>query len=182
MRKHVCPWWGGYFIDNRFRRLLHNPERILGPYMKEGMTTLDFGCGMGFFSIAMAKLVGPSGHVVSVDLQPQMLQTLEQRANRAGVAERIRTHACEENTIGVQDSVDFVLAFWAAHEAPDTRCLFEELHACLTPGGRFLLVEPRGHVTKSHFEEMRRIGADIGFTQEASPTVRLSWAALLAKQ
>ena len=55
---HVCPWWGGYFIDNPLRRLLHNPEKIIGPYVRPGMTVMDVGCGMGFCSIAMAKIVG----------------------------------------------------------------------------------------------------------------------------
>jgi len=57
MAKHTCPWWGGYLIDNRLRRLLHNPERILAAYLQPGMTVMDFGCGMGFFSIAMAGMV-----------------------------------------------------------------------------------------------------------------------------
>jgi hypothetical protein len=35
---HVCPWWGGYFIDNPLRRLFHNPEKIVGPYVQPGMT------------------------------------------------------------------------------------------------------------------------------------------------
>ena len=46
---HVCPWWGGYFIDNPLHRLFHNPENILGPHSKmaetqfEGMKTVhDF--------------------------------------------------------------------------------------------------------------------------------------------
>ncbi|MEI8375312.1 MAG: hypothetical protein WCJ35_21030 [Planctomycetota bacterium] len=59
---HVCPWWGGYFIDNPIRRLFHNPVKIVGPYVKPGMTVMDV-CGMGFCSIAMAKLVGDSGLV-----------------------------------------------------------------------------------------------------------------------
>ncbi len=58
MGSHVYPWWGGYFLDNRLRRWLHNPERILAPYVRPGITALDFGCGMGMFAIAMAKLVG----------------------------------------------------------------------------------------------------------------------------
>lgn len=181
MKQHVCPWWGGYFIDNRFRRLLHNPKKILGDYLEEGMTVLDFGCGMGFFSIGMAKMVGPSGRVISVDLQPQMLRTLQSRAERAGVAERLQTHACEADTIGVHDPVDFILAFWAAHEAPDTRHLFEEFHLCLKPDGKFLLVEPRGHVTQAHFDEMRRIAADVGFDEVEAPEVRLSHATLFER-
>ena len=55
---HACPWWGGYFIDNRLRRLFHKAEKIVGPYLGPGMTVMDVGCGMGFFSIAMAEMVG----------------------------------------------------------------------------------------------------------------------------
>ena len=77
---------GGYFIDNRFRRLLHQPEKILAAYLQPGMTAMDFGCGMGFFSIPMAKLVEASGTVIAVDLQSQMLRTLRKRAEKAGVA------------------------------------------------------------------------------------------------
>ena len=87
---HICPWWGGYFIDNPLRRLLHNPEKIVGPYVQPGMTVMDVGCGMGFFSIAMAKMVGDSGRVIAVDLQQKMLDVLRQRATKAGVADRIR--------------------------------------------------------------------------------------------
>jgi hypothetical protein len=42
MASHICPWWGGYFIDNRLRRWIHNPEKILVPYVTPGMTALDF--------------------------------------------------------------------------------------------------------------------------------------------
>ena len=66
---HVCPWWGGYFIDNWFRRWLHNPKRVLSSYVDPGMTALDFGCGMGIFSIAMARKVGDEGQVIAVDVQ-----------------------------------------------------------------------------------------------------------------
>ena len=86
---HVCPWWGGYFIDNPIRRLFHNPEKIVGPYVKPGMTAMDVGCGMGFCSIAMAKIVGDSGQVIAVDLQQKMLEVLRQRADKGG---RGRTH------------------------------------------------------------------------------------------
>ena len=84
MRPHVCPWWGGYFIDNRLRHLLHRPERILAPYVKAGMTVMDVGCGMGFFAIPAARLVGAEGRVIAVDLQQQMLDVLMRRAAKAG--------------------------------------------------------------------------------------------------
>ena len=119
MRPHVCPWWGGYFIDNRLRRLFHKPEEILGPYVRSGMTVMDVGCGMGLFAIAMARLVGPDGRVIAVDLQQKMLDVLRKRAAKAGVGDRIDTHRCQANALEVAEPVDFALAFYSAHEVPD---------------------------------------------------------------
>ena len=61
---HVCPWWGGYFIDNPIRRLFHNPEKIVGLYVTPGMTVNGHGMRHGRISIAMAKIVGESGQVI----------------------------------------------------------------------------------------------------------------------
>jgi ubiquinone/menaquinone biosynthesis C-methylase UbiE len=182
MAAHVCPWWGGYFIDNRFRRLLHKPEQILDGYLRPGMTVLDFGCGMGFFAIPIASMLAGQGMVVAVDLQQQMLDVLHKRAARAGVADRIRPHRCESNHIGVDEATDFVLAFWSAHEAPSFRGLVSELHHRLVSGGRLLLVEPRGHVSAQAFQAMIEVSEQVGLSLENRPSIRLSRAAVFAKQ
>jgi ubiquinone/menaquinone biosynthesis C-methylase UbiE len=130
---HVCPWWGGFFLDNPLRRLLHNPEKIVGLYVQPGMTVMDVGCGMGLFSIAMAKMVGDQGRVIAIDLQEKMLGVLRRRAERAGVADRIETHKCEQNHLGVDVQADFALAFMMIHEVPEQRRLLSEIHACLKP-------------------------------------------------
>ena len=181
MRPHVCPWWGGFLIDNRFRLLLHRPEKILAPYLQPGMTAMDFGCGMGVFSIPMASLVGADGTVIAVDLQPQMLRSVRKRAKKAGLADRIRTHVCERTSVGIDDPVDFVLAFWSAHEAPDMQRLVADIHTCLVDGGKMLLVEPRGHVTAADFQRMLDIARQAGLQLEDQPPVRMSRAAVLVK-
>lgn len=181
MSPHVCPWWGGYFIDNRFRRLLHNPEAILVDFVQPGMTVMDVGCGMGFFSIPMATFVGAEGRVLSVDLQRKMLDVLVERARKAGVFERIETHCCEAESIGVDRSVDFALAFYSAHEVPDQRRLLGDVYQCLRPSGHFLVVEPIGHVRASAFDKMLALSRGVGFKLEGQPHVRMSRTALLAK-
>lgn len=178
---HVCPWWAGYLIDNRFRRWLHNPEQILTPLVQPGMTVLDFGCGLGFFAIGMARLVGDDGLVIAVDRQPQMLAGLRKRAARAGVAERIRTHHCAADALGLDQPVAFALAFYSVHEVRDQGRLFREIHGLLRPGGQFLMVEPIGHVTAGQFHDSLRAAKDIGFQIDHQPWVRWSHAAVLAK-
>ena len=67
--KRVCPVEIAGHLDNRIRRWVQNPQKILEPYVEEGMVVLDIGCGPGFFSIDMAKMVGRSGRVIAADLQ-----------------------------------------------------------------------------------------------------------------
>ncbi len=86
---HTCPWWFGYFLLNPLRRLAQGPTRVLGPFVWPGMLVVEPGCGMGFFTIDLAPMVGPHGRVVAVDLQEEMLAGLRRRATRAGLERRI---------------------------------------------------------------------------------------------
>jgi ubiquinone/menaquinone biosynthesis C-methylase UbiE len=178
---HICPWWGGYFIDNPLRRLLHNPEKIVGPYVKPGMTVMDIGCGMGLFSIAMAKLVGNQGRVIAVDLQQKMLDVLRRRAQRTGVADRIQLHKCEHDRLGINAQTDFALAFMMVHEVPDQRWLLGEIQACLKPGGKLLVAEPKIHVPNKAFRQTVALAESVGFRVAEEPWVRWCRAMVFAK-
>lgn len=181
MAKHVCPWWLAYTFDNPLRRIFHRPEEIFAPYLKEGMTAIDLGCGMGYFSIGMAKIVGESGKIIAVDLQQKMLDTLKKRAEKAGVANRITTFLCDKNNIGSHEGVDFALAFWMAHETPDELRFLKQIQAILKKSGKLLLAEPKGHVTFSEFKKTVSLAQESGFKLIDSPGISLSHAALLAK-
>ena len=78
----VCPWQGSPILTMRLRMLAHNPNRMLSPYFKNGMTALEIGCGMGYFTIPMAEMVGSGGKVIAADLQPQMLDGLKRRTEK----------------------------------------------------------------------------------------------------
>ena len=108
---HICPWWLAYFFDNPLRRLVHSPRRMFAEYLSAGMTVVDIGCGMGFFSIALAEIVKEQGKVLAVDIQPQMLSVLRRRAERAGLAAIIDTHLNRENGLEISVKADFVLLF-----------------------------------------------------------------------
>lgn len=176
---HVCPWWLAYTFDNPLRRLAHDAGKILSPYLREGMTAVDLGCGMGYFSIAMAGIVGNQGTVISVDIQKEMLAVLRRRAEKAGVMDRIRLHLAKEHDLGLTEKVDFALVFWMAHEVPDARKFFSQIHAVLAEGGKLLLAEPRLHVTRSRFEEVLAAAKAAGFKVAGSPPIRFSRSALL---
>src|SRR5690349_7070283 len=85
----VCPWWLGYLLASPIRRILHNPVQLLGGIIREGMTVLEPGPGMGYFTLEIARLAGKSGRVIAVDIQPRMLDGLRRRAAKAGVLDRL---------------------------------------------------------------------------------------------
>ncbi len=178
----VCPWWLCYSFDNPLRRIFHKPELLLAPYVKPGMIAVDIGCGMGYFTLGLAKLAGPGGRVIAVDLQQKMLDALERRTRRAGVADRIVLHRCRPDSLGVEGPVDFALAFWMAHEVPDKPRFFREIFALLRTGGRLLLVEPKFHVTLRSFERTLAVCREAGFRHLGEPALSLSGAVLMGKE
>ena len=180
---HVCPWQHGPLLASAFRRLLQSPDRLLGPYLRRGMTAVDIGCGMGYFTIPMKGLVGVEGTVIAVDLQPEMLEGLKQRAEKAGCP-GIELHQCGNGSLELGEwtgCADFALVFWMLHEAPDSRHLIGEVHSLLSENGRLLLAEPNGHVNAERFDECRDMIVSLGFKLLATPKIALSRAALFER-
>ncbi|MBW1892798.1 MAG: class I SAM-dependent methyltransferase [Deltaproteobacteria bacterium] len=177
----VCPVERAGSLDNKIRRWLQNPQKILRPYIEEGMTVLDIGCGPGFFSIDMAQMVGKSGRVIASDLQEGMLRKVRDKVKGTELEERITLHKCEKNKIGVSEHVDFVLLFYMVHEIPNKEEFFNEIGTILKPNGQILIVEPPFHVSKSAFEETVRKAGDVGFTNAKGPNVLLSKTVILKK-
>jgi ubiquinone/menaquinone biosynthesis C-methylase UbiE len=166
MAERVCPPWMGYWLANPLRKLFQNPRKILDDHVKPGMTVLDIGCAMGFFSLGMAKIVGDKGKVIAVDLQEEMIEGLKKRAKRAGLSGRIETRICTADSLQLADlagQIDFVLAFYVVHEVPNPTALFTEIYQALKSGGILYVVEPKGHVIEAGYKEMVAIAQSCGF-------------------
>jgi 2-polyprenyl-3-methyl-5-hydroxy-6-metoxy-1,4-benzoquinol methylase len=184
MAKRVCPWWVGYLLASPLRRLLQKPERILGAYVEEGMTVLDAGCAMGFFSLPLAQMVGEKGRVICVDQQERMIRSLEKRAKKAGLSGRIETRVCSSTSLDLEDQegrVDFALAFAVVHETQDPAAFLSQIHEALAPGGRLLIAEPSGHVSADAFHETVLAAEACGFARIERPEISLSMSALVEK-
>ncbi len=177
----VCSAEHAGWLATPLRRLLHDPRRILAGLIAPGDTAVDFGCGPGFFTLPMAEMVGPDGLVVAVDLQAAMLERLRRRAERAGLAARIRLQQCSAEAVGELPPGDFALAFFMVHEVPDVSRFLGEVASALRVGGRFLLVEPRGHVSASDFAATVASAVASGLRPLATPRVRGARTTLFAR-
>jgi ubiquinone/menaquinone biosynthesis C-methylase UbiE len=178
----VCPWWLGYLLACPLRRFAQNPAKILAPHVREGMMVLEPGPGMGFFTLDLARMVGASGRVVVVDIQPKMLAVLKRRVTKAGLAGRVDLRLAQPDSMGVADlagMVDFALAFAVAHELPDGKRFFAEAAQALKPGACLLLAEPIAHVRAAQFEAQLALAAQAGFVPAERPSIRRTHAALL---
>jgi ubiquinone/menaquinone biosynthesis C-methylase UbiE len=176
--RHVCPWWCCFTFDNFLRKLLHHPEKMLWPYVREGNMVLDIGPGMGYFSIPLARIVGEKGKVIAADVQPEMLRALQKRAKRAGVEKQIITHLCRNDSLGLNMQFDFILAFWMVHEVANQLVFFKEIKSLLNSPGRFLLSEPILHVSRAMYEKTVETAGSVGLVLKERPKISLSRSAL----
>ncbi|WP_349682055.1 class I SAM-dependent methyltransferase [Methanosarcina sp. UBA5] len=158
---------------------MQNPYKIVGKYIKEGQVVMDLGCGPGFFSLAMAKLVGEKGKVISVDIQDEMLQMVKRKSEREGLSSRIVLHKAQPEKLGITEMVDFTLAFYMVHEVQDKKSFLSEVSSHLKPDGRFLIVEPKFHVSKSNFDSTLEIARSAGLEQISEPKFSFDRAVLL---
>ncbi len=177
---HVCPWWWCFTFDNPLRRLFHNPDTILSPYIRPGFTVVDIGPGMGFFTMAMCRLVGKKGKVIAADVQQKMLDGVMRRARRYGLTGPMKTVRCSPGDLRVREKADFILAFWMVHEVPERERFLRQVAGLLKPEGRFLMVEPRLHVRKGAFDITVEEAKAAGLRLEGTPGIALSRSALFA--
>jgi ubiquinone/menaquinone biosynthesis C-methylase UbiE len=181
----VCPWWLGYLLASPVRGLMSDKaSHLLGPYVREGMTVLEPGPGMGYFTLELARGVGRSGRVIAVDVQQKMLDGLKRRASKAGLLDRIDARLAVGESMGIEDleaSVDFVLVFAVVREMPSPESCFRPCSRAMRRSADLLLAEPLGHVSEADFAAELQTAARFGLQAAARPAVRRSHAALLRK-
>ncbi|MBN1437954.1 MAG: methyltransferase domain-containing protein [Anaerolineales bacterium] len=135
-----CPAAIGWIVNNPIRRHYMQPvlERV---GIRPGEFVLELGPGPGAFSLDAARMVGNSGRLVAVDLQPEMIARLERRARDAGV-DNIETHVASAYDLPLPDSsVDRAFLVTVLPEIPDRARALAELRRVLKPGGTLSITE-----------------------------------------
>ena len=97
---------GRLLLASPVRRLVQDPGHLLNPYVHAGMAVFEPGPGMGFFTLELARLVGPTGRVIAVDVEPRMIDGLRRRARKAGLLHRIDARVVQPTFMGIDDTRD----------------------------------------------------------------------------
>ena len=166
MAKYRFPSWKGYLLINPMRYLFQNPERILGDYVEPGMSVLDFGCSMGYFSIPVAKMVGENGRVICVDVDQKQLNVLRSRARKRNLIDRLTIQCIEPscaNFVLPESSVDLALLLQVLHYMNAPVAALRRTHDSLKNGATMLVAEPKSHLTESEWDDTLQMVADAGF-------------------
>ena len=165
----------------KLRKIFQNPRKIIKPYVKAGMTVLDMGCGPGYFTIEMARLVGSKGKVVAADLQEGMLEIIREKIKDTGYQSTIELNKCESDRTGISAKFDFILIFYMLHEVPVMSAFLKEIDSLLKPDGKILIVEPIFHVSKKEFNNTTGILKELGFKIIEEPKICFSRSAAVNK-
>jgi len=111
--------------------------------LNEGDRVADIGAGTGYFSLPMAKIVGDTGRVYAVDIQPEMLDIIASRSAEMGVENITRVLAVADDPKLPKNTINLVLLVDAYHEFEWPREVMNGVYESLVSGGKVVLIEYR---------------------------------------
>ncbi len=151
--------WAKEF-DNPERDAWQKPtEVVAGMAIAPGMTVADIGAGTGYFEPHLSKAVGPTGKVLALDIEPDMVRYLRERAEKEKLANVTAQIVTPGETGLAAGSVDRILIADTWHHIPDRTTYAQKLRAALKPGGMLIIVDFTLEATKGPPKE-HRLSAD----------------------
>ncbi len=145
----VMGWQGAAWLERQEREKEERGDLLLRELgLRQGMTVADIGAGTGYYARRMAPLVGNSGTVYAVDVQPEMIQILTDLAKKSGLT-NIKPVLTKVDRVNLPDaSIDLAVMVDVYHELEFPYEVMESLVRALKPGGRVVFVEYRAEDPK----------------------------------
>jgi predicted methyltransferase len=111
--------------------------------IRPGMVVADVGAGSGYMTVRIAGLVGPTGKVYATDIQPALLQRVEEKARAAGASNVEVVLGSDTDARLPENAIDLALLVDVYHEFRHPQEMLRSIRRALRPGGRLVLVEYR---------------------------------------
>jgi len=128
-------------LESPERAAWQKPDEVVAALgLRPGAAACDVGAGPGYFTLRLARAVGPAGRAYGVDVDPRMTRLLAERAAAAGLANVLPVLAPEGDGLP-PEPCDLILLVNAFHHFPDGPGYLSRLAGALAPGGRVALVE-----------------------------------------
>jgi predicted methyltransferase len=141
---HVMGPGGILWLERTERETEEKPQLLIDALeIKPGQTIADLGAGSGYYSFRIAPLVGPTGKVLAIDIEPAMLEVITQRASRERIANVAAVRASVRDPNLAPGSVDLLFMVDVYHELEYPYEVMTKVRAALKPGGRVALIEYR---------------------------------------
>ena len=135
---------GVEWMERSAREMEDLPEAALDAIgIKAGMTVADVGAGVGYFTLRLARRVGPRGVVYANDVQPDMLSMLRERAAAAKLTNIKPILGSEADPKLPKNTMDLVLMVDVYHELSQPQRMLQRIRESLKPDGRLVLLEYR---------------------------------------
>lgn len=124
----------------KFRERFRKPAEFVSTLgIGEGHKVLDYGCGVGSYTIPAARLVGESGKVYALDVHPIAIERVEKRARKDGLS-NIVTIQSDLATGLPEEHIDFALLIDVFKSINDRMALLKEIHRILRPLGKLVFL------------------------------------------
>ncbi|WP_396623587.1 class I SAM-dependent methyltransferase [Luteitalea sp.] len=131
-------------LEGPDREAWQKPDQIMDALgIGDGSVVADLGAGGGWFTVRLAKRVGPNGVVYAEDIQSQMIEAIQRRVAREGLHNVSAVLGAADHPALPVARLDAALMVDTFHEVEDTRSLLTNVRAALKPGGRLGIVEYR---------------------------------------
>jgi precorrin-6B methylase 2 len=135
---------GILWLERPERASEEQPQLVIDALgIKPGQTVADLGAGSGYYSFRIAPLVGPTGKVFAIDIEPAMLEAIAQRARREHVGNVVTVRSSAQDPNLPPGSIDLLFMVDVYHELEYPYEMMTKVRAALKPGGRVALIEYR---------------------------------------
>ncbi len=164
----TCSYLGADWLDRSDRAEREQPDQVVAALkLAPGARVADVGAGTGYFTVRLARAVGPTGTVYATDLQPEMLRLLDATLSREHIENTRIIRGTEHSAELPAACCDLVLLVDVYHELADPPGVMAGIRAALLPTGRLVLVEYRGEdpavpIKPEHKMTLPRIKQELG--------------------